>query len=153
MQRALQAVKRLAKPRPCPNTSFLRRLPELLLGAAPALSVCAHAQISATRSSSAGTPASTHSMSLQPQSAAEHSASQVDFPHKVSSQSMRLLLPAVKECARMSIRAAGQSRPAVHTKLACQRLSIRAHHMQMLERHPGVMHDAACDRAPGEHTA
>ena len=84
MQRALQAVKRLAKPRPCPNTSFLRRLPELLLGAAPALSVCAHAQMTATCSSFAGAPASTCSTGSQPQTASEQSTSQVDFLHKLS---------------------------------------------------------------------
>ena len=84
MQRALQAVKRLAKPRLCPNTSFLRWLPELLLGAAPALSVCAHAQMTATCSSFAGATAFTRSTGSQPQTASEQSTSQVNVPHKLS---------------------------------------------------------------------
>ena len=84
MQRALQAVKRLAKPRACPNTSFLRRLPELLLCAAPALSACAHAQMTATCSSFAGATAFTRSTGSQPQTALEQSTSQVNVPHKLS---------------------------------------------------------------------
>ena len=99
MQRALRVVKRLAKLRPCPNTSFLRRLPGLLLGAAPVLSVCAHAQMSTARSASAGAPASTRSTGSQLQTASEPSPSQVDFPHMVSSQFRRLHLSAVKECS------------------------------------------------------
>ena len=57
--------------------------------------------------------------------------------------------------ARMPIRAAGQSRPAVPIRLACQRLPIHAHHVLLLNRHPGIMmmHDAACSRAAGQHTA
>ena len=49
----------------------------------------------------------------------------------------------------------GQPRPAVPTRLACQRLPIHAHHVPLLNRHPGIMmmHDAACSRAAGQHTA